>query len=78
MCNHPNGRLLTVAQAATKMSVSQNTIRRWIRTGIVPGHKINGVDSVRVYEADLDRLITPMTDPPAEGTTRREPTWGIS
>ena len=49
---------LTVAEAATLLRVAPSTIRRWIREGDVPAHRI-GRRRVALRRADLTRLITP-------------------
>jgi excisionase family DNA binding protein len=49
---------LTVAEAATLLRVAPSTIRRWIREGDVPAHRI-GRRRVALRRADLARLITP-------------------
>jgi excisionase family DNA binding protein len=49
---------LTVTEAATLLRVAPSTIRRWIREGDVPAHRI-GRRRVALRRADLARLITP-------------------
>ena len=49
---------VTVAEAATPLRVAPSTIRRWIREGDVPAHRI-GRRRVALRRADLARLITP-------------------
>ncbi len=49
---------VTVAEAATLLRVAPSTIRRWIREGDVPAHRI-GRRRVALRRADLARLITP-------------------
>jgi excisionase family DNA binding protein len=55
-----------VAEAATLLRVAPSTIRRWIREGDVPAHRI-GRRRVALRRADLARLITPAR--PAADTT---------
>ena len=49
---------VTVAEAATLLRVAPSTVRRWIRDGDVPAHRI-GRRRVALRRADLARLITP-------------------
>jgi excisionase family DNA binding protein len=49
---------VTVAEAATLLRVAPSTIRRWIREGNVPAHRI-GRRRVALRRADLACLITP-------------------
>jgi excisionase family DNA binding protein len=49
---------LTVAEAATLLRVAPSTIRRWIRQGDVPAHRI-GHRRVALKRDDLSNLITP-------------------
>jgi excisionase family DNA binding protein len=49
---------LTVAEAATLLRVAPSTIRRWIREGDVPAHRI-GRRRLALKRTDLSNLITP-------------------
>ena len=49
---------VTVAEAATLLRVAPSTVRRWIRDGDVPAHRI-GRRRIALRRADLARLITP-------------------
>ena len=49
---------VTVAEAAALLRVATSTIRRWIREGDVPAHRI-GRRRIALRCADLARLITP-------------------
>src|SRR5688500_8017186 len=49
---------LTVAEAATLLRVATSTIRRWIRAGDGPAHRL-GSRRVALRRADLARLISP-------------------
>jgi excisionase family DNA binding protein len=49
---------VTVAEAAALLRVATSTIRRWIREGDVPAHRI-GRRRVALRRADLAGLITP-------------------
>jgi excisionase family DNA binding protein len=57
---------LTVAEAATLLRVAPSTVRRWIREGDVPAHRI-GRRRIALRRTDLARLITPAR--PAADTT---------
>ncbi len=48
---------LTVAEAAALMRVAPSTIRRWIRTGDVPGYRL-GPRRVALKRGDLAALVT--------------------
>lgn len=50
---------VTVAEAATLLRVAPSTVRRWIREGDVPAHRI-GRRRVALRRADLASLITPV------------------
>lgn len=50
------GRLLTCAQIAQKYGVSDETVRRWIRTGRLTAFQIGRM--WRVYESDLAAFVT--------------------
>jgi excisionase family DNA binding protein len=44
-------RFLTITQVADALSVSTRTVRRWIKSGALPVHLIEGI--LRVSEADF-------------------------
>jgi len=49
-------RTLTIQQAAAKLQVKPNTVRRWIKHGRIPGCKIGRI--FRISEDDLDRVLS--------------------
>ena len=53
-----DGDYVTVSEAATLLRVAPSTVRRWIREGDVPAHRI-GHRRVVLRRADLASLITP-------------------
>lgn len=57
---------LTIEQAAARLQVKPNTVRRWIKHGRIPGCKIGRI--FRISEADLDRVLsgTPIPRPEIE------------
>jgi len=52
---------LTVAGAAAILNVSESTIRRWIREGVVPAYRV-GRRSVRLKREDLNQQVTPLVE----------------
>ena len=50
-------RLLTVSQAANRLQVHEETVRRWLRTGILRGHLLTRRAGYRIRESDLDRFV---------------------
>ncbi len=50
---------LTVAAAAQRLGVSQQTIWRWIEQGRLPAYRV-GQKRVRIKSADLEQVITPI------------------
>jgi excisionase family DNA binding protein len=68
---------LTVAEAAMLLRVAPSTVRRWIREGDLPAHRI-GRRRVGLRRDDLSNLITPVR-PAAEtkdSVTVNEPIVG--
>ncbi|BBX36594.1 excisionase family DNA binding domain-containing protein [Mycolicibacterium mageritense DSM 44476 = CIP 104973] len=51
------GDMLTTAQAAKLLGVSQNSIRRYARDGLIPAHKV-GKRLLRFRREDLIRVIS--------------------
>jgi len=49
------GRLLKPEEAAERLAVSPNTIKKWLRSGKLPGVKVNVL--WRIYEKDLNSFI---------------------
>ena len=52
-----NNDLLTVAEAAHRVRVSVDTIRRWIANGTLPAVRVNS-RVIRIATKDLDALLT--------------------
>ena len=48
--------IYTVEQAAKKLSVSQVTIREWLRNGTLPGHKVGHF--WRITDEDIKEMFT--------------------
>ena len=49
--------LLKISEAAELVGVHPNTIRRWVRAGVLPRWNL-GPTSVRVRTSDLRNLVT--------------------
>lgn len=60
-------RWLTVAEIVDMLKVHENTVRRWLRSGKLPGRNFGGRMGYRVREADLRRFL--QGDRAAEGMT---------
>ena len=58
-----------IAEAATLLGVSDDTVRRWIDSGRLPASR-DGAGPALVDGADLARVATELHEPPAPGTTR--------
>lgn len=56
MATKPADGTLTVAEAAARLGVSQQTARRWIKAGRLPAHRV-GPRQVRVRVADLVCMV---------------------
>lgn len=63
--------LLTVAEAAALLKVSQVTLRRWIKQGRLVACRV-GPRAVRIRRSDLERAITPAY---RETAPTRPPKW---
>lgn len=48
-------RLLTVNEAAERLALSPDTIRKWLRSGQIKGVKISRI--WRVYENDIEEIV---------------------
>ena len=54
-----SGELLTVDEAAQRLKMNPQTVRRWIRSGLIPARKL-GKKEYRIAAADLeDRMSLP-------------------
>jgi excisionase family DNA binding protein len=51
----PALRFRTIGEVANCLVVSTRTVRRWIKSGALPVHRINGL--VRVSEADFAAFL---------------------
>jgi len=59
------GRLMTLKEAAERTGFRESTWRAWILRRKVPYHKVGR--SVRIAEADLERMIEQARIPAREG-----------
>ena len=50
-------RLLTVEQVAKRLQVHEETVRRWLRTGILQGSLLTRRAGYRIRESDLDHFV---------------------
>jgi excisionase family DNA binding protein len=48
---------LTVADIVRKLRVHEQTVRRWLRSGALPGRNLGGKAGWRVRSSDLDRFL---------------------
>jgi len=49
---------LTIAQVAEKFGVHKNTVRNWIRDGILPAYRV-GARTVRIRHDDVETVAAP-------------------
>ena len=57
---HPSSpKLITVQEAASRIGVSTQSIRRWISSGLIRGVRV-GPKLIRVDAASLDNLGAPL------------------
>ena len=51
-------QFLTVEQVSERLNVHAETVRRWIRSGILPASKlVNDRAGYRIAETDVERLL---------------------
>ena len=50
-------RWLTVAEIVDRLKVHEQTVRRWLRTGQLPGRALGRKAGWRVLESDLDAFM---------------------
>lgn len=50
-------RWLTVAEICERLRVHEETVRRWLRSGQLPGRAFGGRTGYRVRESDLDAFL---------------------
>ena len=65
---HEADELLTVKQAAERLQVHPESIRRWLRAGLLAGQRIGAGGtgaSYRIWASELERFIQTDRAPPA-------------
>ena len=50
-------RWLTVAEIVEKLQVHEQTVRRWLRDGKLPGRNFGGRTGYRIRERDLETFL---------------------
>lgn len=56
--------LIPLAEAAARLGVSKDTVRRMIKRGDIPGYRV-GLRMIRVSAADVRRAARPMGGDPS-------------
>ncbi len=56
---------ITVAEAAKRCDVHPQTIRRWIKEGVLQGYRV-GPRNLRVRTSDLASVVVPTERPEGE------------
>jgi len=56
----PAEKLLTPEQVAEYLQVHVETVRGWIRSGMLPARRIAGLRALRVRSSDVDALLQPL------------------
>lgn len=54
----PQEKWLTVDEAAERLSVHEQTVRRWLRAGQLIGTSINRRAGWRIRESEIQRFLT--------------------
>ncbi len=62
-------RWLTVAEIVAQLQVHEQTVRRWLREGRLPGRNFGGRTGYRVRERDLEAFLS-MDSPPVEQASK--------
>lgn len=57
--NNGKQTLLTTEEVAAILRVSENTVRRWVKVGILEGFKVPGTRRHRFRRSDIDRITQP-------------------
>ena len=55
-------RWLTVAEICDRLRVHEETVRRWLRSGQLPGRAFGGRAGYRVRESDLEAFLNQEQD----------------
>ena len=55
--NDPPPELLTVSQVASRLNVHPNTIRRWVRQGLLKAHRIGPRRDRRIHRAEVEQFL---------------------
>ena len=64
-------KLLTIPEVADSMRVSESTVRRLIRRGLIAAYKVG--DRVRVKEEELERYVESQRVPVAVASATETP-----
>jgi len=66
-----SGSFVSVAEAARMLRVSRTTVWRWIEAGKLPASRV-GEKSIRIRQADLEKLVAPARETQREGGSALE------
>ncbi len=51
---------ITLKQACDILGLAPNTVRKLVRTGVLPAYEIKGVRGFQLKRSDVEALITPV------------------
>ena len=55
--NEATPAYLTTRQAAEEFQVSEDTVRRWLRTGLLRGRRLSDRAGYRIPRSEIDRVL---------------------
>lgn len=64
---------ITVEQAAELLSVHDQTVRRWLRAGRLPGRLLSRRAGYRIRRADVERILEEGLPPDSAETKTSDP-----
>lgn len=63
---------ISLKDACDLLGVAPNTIRKLIRTGVLPAFEIKGVKGYQIKRVDVEALITPVVVKPTRAKGKKK------
>ncbi len=58
--SHPYERPLSLSETAALLRVGESTVRRYVKTGLLPATRLARSGRYRIARQDVDRLLHPV------------------
>ena len=63
---------IAMKDACKMLGIVPNTLRKLIRTGVLPAYQVKGVRGYQIKRTDVEALLTPVQVEPVRGSKKKK------